>query len=73
MKTLSQFKTDNGIDKIQFNKSVRTGRMFATVGALAIIIASNFDAKKPAFVFHNTEKNVHVVCNSEGVVAGLEL
>ncbi len=72
MKTIAQFKQENNITKIQFNKSVKTGRMFATVGALAGIVASNFDAAKPAYVIHNAEKNIHVVCNS-GVVAGLEL
>ncbi len=72
MKTLEQFKQENNVTKIQFNKSVKTGRMFATVGALAVIVASNFNSSKPAYVIHNAEKGVHVVCNS-GVVAGIEL
>ncbi len=63
MKTLSAFKKENNIETIQFLKA-KSGRMFAKIGALSIIVASNFVATKPAFVTYNEELACHVVVNS---------
>jgi len=72
MKTLAEFKRLLGVEVINFNKSAKTQREFATIGTTNIIIASNFDETKPAFVIFNKEKGVEVVCNS-GVLPGRAL
>lgn len=72
MVTLDNFKSELGVKVINFQKSAKTGREFTTVAGKNIIIAKNFEATKPAFVFFNEEKNVHVVCNST-LVAGRSL
>ena len=72
MKTLAQFKAELGVAELTFSKSVKTGRMFTTVGVTEIIVATNFDSKKPAYVFYNADKGFNVVCNS-GLVEGITL
>ena len=64
MKSYSQFLSELGVASIQYFKA-STGRQIAKIKDASIIIASNFDAKKPAFVQYNEEKGVHVVCNSK--------
>ena len=72
MKTLAEFKKELGVTEIVFSKSPKTGRMFTTVGVTEIIVATNFDAKKPAYVLYNADKGFNVVCNSS-LVEGITL
>lgn len=71
MKTLAQFKIEEGVSQIDLLQG--KGRRYATVNNKSVIVATECDLAKPLFVFHNEEKNLHVICNSEGakVVASI--
>ena len=62
MKTLAQFKKEEGIDQIDLMQG--KGRAYATVNEKSVIVSTECDLTKPLFVFHNEEKDLHVICNS---------
>lgn len=68
------FKTENNVDKVPFLKG--KGREFAVVNGKTIVIASNFDENKEAFIWELTEDklgnpltNVFMIGNSSAVVS----
>lgn len=70
MKTLAQFKSELGVDSIQFLKN-ESGRQFATIGKVTLVISPKLDMKKPMFVTAiekdkngNKLENVYSVCNT---------
>jgi hypothetical protein len=73
MKTLNQFKAEEGIGSIDLMQ--KNGRAFATVKEKSLIVAENCDMKKPLFVI-KVEKNaagdeltnVYAICNSDAKV-----
>lgn len=67
MKTLNQFKQENGVTTIDFLKG--KGRAFATVANKDVIIGASTDLKKPLYVIHNEEKGFYCVVNSEATLA----
>lgn len=84
MKPLTQFKQELGIAQINFSKSVKTGRQFATVSKLTdngvkvdynIVVSKSFDKAKPAYVtyvseFEGVKRDLHVICNAQGIAEG---
>lgn len=68
MKTLEQFKLEQGVSKIDLLQG--KGRKYATVNTLSVIVSTECDMARPLFVFHNTEKNLHVICNSNAKYVG---
>jgi len=68
MKTLEQFKLEEGVSKIDLLQG--KGRKYATVGTKSLIVSSECDMAQPLFVFHNVEKGFHVICNSSAKYVG---
>ena len=68
VKTIEQFKLEQGVSKIDLLQG--KGRKYATVGTLSVIVSTECDLARPLFVFHNTEKNLHVICNSNAKYVG---
>lgn len=81
MKTLNQFKAEEGITNIDFLKG--KGRAFATVKDKSLVVSSEFDNTKTAYVtplsrFNNGKDdsegstvvpNAFVICNSTVALA----
>ena len=80
MKTLEQFKLENGIKEINMMKTAK-GREFANIAIkdsdgkivkeITVVVATKFDDSKPAYVVevtedknHNALENVFAICNS---------
>lgn len=70
MKTLEQFKSELGVDSIQFLKN-EDGRQYAKIGNVTVLISPKFDMDKPKFVTPigrdkngNKLENVYSVCNT---------
>lgn len=70
MKTLAQFKSELGVDSIQFLKN-ESGRQYAEVGKVKLFISPKLDMNKPMFVTiiekdknGNKLENVYSVCNT---------
>lgn len=81
MLALDQFKKSMKVDKIQFLKSPKTGREFATINTLSdngvivksdIIKSKTYDPAKPKMVAFVAEKNIYVLCNPGVAVLGTE-
>lgn len=79
MITLDQFKSEFGVARLEFQKSVKTGRQFTTVSQLSangirvktdVIVALSIDPKLPKYVTFMEDKGLYVVCNAKGVTAG---
>ena len=70
---LEEFKRQLGITSLQMSKSTKTGRQFATVGTVLVMVSKQGLAKdKPIFVTTATTKQdekCFVLCNST-LVAG---
>jgi len=66
---LEQFKKELGITELKFVKSAKTGRQFATVGTVLVMISiKGIDKSKPLYVTTATtikeQQACFVVCNS---------
>lgn len=75
MKPINQFKQELGVETLQFNKSIKNGRQFATfkdkLGVeQSVIIATNLDKAKPIYASFNADKGVFVLCNAAGITPG---
>ena len=68
MKTLSQFKLEQGVATIDLLQG--KGRKYAQVNSLSVIVSTECDMTQPLFVFHNVEKGFHVICNSASKYVG---
>ena len=68
VKTLAQFKLEQGVATIDLLQG--KGRKYATVNTLSVIVSTECDLARPLFVFHNVEKNLHVICNSNAKFVG---
>lgn len=62
MKTLAQFKAEHGVSTIDFLRG--NGRAYAKVGNDDLVVSTNFNSGKPAFVTWN-DKGFYVLVNSE--------
>jgi len=55
MKTLEQFKLENGLNKIDLLQG--KGRMYARVGNIDVIVSKSADLTKPLFVIPATNED----------------
>ena len=63
MKSLNQFKAENGVVTIDLLQG--KGRAYAKVQDKDLIVGSATDMKKPLFVIHNAEKGFYCLVNSD--------
>ena len=68
MKTLAQFKQEEGVQTIELMQG--KGRAFAKVNDKDLIVGTNTDMKQPLFVIHNEERGFYVICNAGAKVVG---
>jgi len=50
---LTEFKAQNGIEKLNFYKSKQSNRMVASHGNISIVTTEDFDPKKEQMVYDN--------------------